>query len=889
MKDDHKTPKGGSKSFILKIFFLLLNITNSAVPVTGFALRNVCRISFDIAICVGNNPELRAVPRDIPPTVKGFDLSANKISQIQALDFKNLPLLTLLDLKYNEISKIEPGAFSQLTSLEKLNLNNNRLGSLDDGLFDGLGNLTELRIYRNKIKTVASGSLKSLTSLTFLDISRNRLEEPGKIHTILQQLPNLQKLIIMQNNIRTFQSQDLTNKSLTLTHLDLSKNPIQVFRITSDIFPDLAWLNVGSTTGKAQITWDVSNKNFFRGLSTLDISAVKLGFDETRSLLESVNSSLGFLRMNQMNSRLTELINISCTIPTMSQLQLRLNNLKSVHSNMFYLCKNVTELDLSHNKIANIDDNAFVSIQGLRILTLSSNLLKSVQAATMNLPNLSELDLSKNKIGTLDCHNFANLTKLRQLNLYANLISSLNECVFAGLTQLQVLKLQNNSISKLDGAFKKHLPNLQQLHLSSNKLASLSHGVFKGLRSLQNLSLHSNQIQVLENGSFSGLTNLTEILLQSNNINAKTIEKGAFGDLINLRRLDLRNNHIRYFKSGPLSQPPFSRLSNLETLAIPAQRRRGKSQLPCNILQGLTNLLVFNCRNSQLWSLSKDLFTYTPGLQTLDISSNELQDLSPDLFSQIPNLRSLYISRTNLRSLDFIIDANITQLEFIQARKNAFSVIREDVFKCLRGLVYADFQGNSFTCDCDNAWFIQWVKNNNQTQVFDAYNFECNYPPFLKGKKLLEFDTQSCTVNTDFICFVFTTSAILLFMAVSFTYHFLRWQLTYAYYFFLALLFDTKNKNRQTPNQYDAFVSYNTHDEPWVIRKLLPKLEEEQGWRLCLHHRDFEPGKAALCAYNHLFLLQLSCILPEPSATLFNTTPMIMYTVVTSITNMKIL
>ncbi|XP_075936667.1 LOW QUALITY PROTEIN: toll-like receptor 13 [Anarhichas minor] len=58
-----------------------------------------------------------------------------------------------------------------------------------------------------------------------------------------------------------------------------------------------------------------------------------------------------------------------------------------------------------------------------------------------------------------------------------------------------------------------------------------------------------------------------------------------------------------------------------------------------------------------------------------------------------------------------------------------------------------------------------------------------------------------------------------------------------------GFLFDTKLKNKQAPNQYDAFVSYNTHDEPWVIRELLPKLEGEQDWRLCLHHRDFEPGK----------------------------------------------
>ncbi|GLD69162.1 uncharacterized protein AKAME5_002047500 [Lates japonicus] len=86
-------------------------------------------------------------------------------------------------------------------------------------------------------------------------------------------------------------------------------------------------------------------------------------------------------------------------------------------------------------------------------------------------------------------------------------------------------------------------------------------------------------------------------------------------------------------------------------------------------------------------------------------------------------------------------------------------------------------------------------------------------------------------------------SPLLLFMVVSFTLHVLRWHLVYAYYLFLAFLFDTKQKNKQAPNQYDAFISYNTHDEPWVIRELLPKLEGEQGWKLCLHHRDFEPGK----------------------------------------------
>ncbi|KAK7918532.1 hypothetical protein WMY93_009816 [Mugilogobius chulae] len=55
-----------------------------------------------------------------------------------------------------------------------------------------------------------------------------------------------------------------------------------------------------------------------------------------------------------------------------------------------------------------------------------------------------------------------------------------------------------------------------------------------------------------------------------------------------------------------------------------------------------------------------------------------------------------------------------------------------------------------------------------------------------------------------------------------------------------------KKKKEGCADVYDAFVSYNVHDEEWVYHELVPELEERQGWKLCLHHRDFEPGKAIL-------------------------------------------
>lgn len=45
--------------------------------------------------------------------------------------------------------------------------------------------------------------------------------------------------------------------------------------------------------------------------------------------------------------------------------------------------------------------------------------------------------------------------------------------------------------------------------------------------------------------------------------------------------------------------------------------------------------------------------------------------------------------------------------------------------------------------------------------------------------------------------------------------------------------------------EYDAFVSFRScsKDETWVLNTLFPKLEEEMGFRLCIHLRDFQAGE----------------------------------------------
>src|SRR6218665_2619808 len=42
---------------------------------------------------------------------------------------------------------------------------------------------------------------------------------------------------------------------------------------------------------------------------------------------------------------------------------------------------------------------------------------------------------------------------------------------------------------------------------------------------------------------------------------------------------------------------------------------------------------------------------------------------------------------------------------------------------------------------------------------------------------------------------------------------------------------------------FDAFVGYSRSDSNWVITKLLPRLEQECNLRLCIHERDWLPGR----------------------------------------------
>ncbi|XP_076581075.1 uncharacterized protein LOC143317038 [Chaetodon auriga] len=808
-------------------------------PSLAFSLKN-CAIFYSEnannqwVTCKGR--DLTAIPDDIPKNATSLDLSSNHLLKISRTDLRGLSRLLGLQVQSNLISHIDDGAFADLVELRAFTMDNNELTNLTDNMFQGLSKLVSLSLYGNHISYISPVAFQALVSIQSVFLGNNHLHQITDIAPILK-LPTLSYLYLGYNQLTSFQSEDLHFNVSNLRLLQLGMNPLRKFSITKDIFPFLTSLDFCKCT--SDIEWNVPNKTFLRNLTTLSLSGTYISFEGYRVMLQTTDS-IRVLILYFMKTWIHEgLIDIACQIPSLRVLDIMVSDIGTIDDNLLRSCSQLTELSLSANHLSELSERSFSSMTKLRRLILCSNHLSQLPLTLRGLSTLEILDLSSNFISGLDCNDFLNLTRLTELKLNSNRISKLQGCVFQNLNNLKVLDIGENALFTFDKTFKVNLCKLESLNLHNNVLLNLMQGDFGNLSSLNSLDLESNTYYTVYEGAFDGLNNL-----QTLSVSADRCQKELFRGLPQLENLMI---HLTWNQkiSQQNDEPPFSNLPNLRKLVLKVYDKFHMEISP-DLLKGLKSLEYLMTEKFFTKSLHPDTFKYTPRLKGLQIISSELSDLTPELFRPIPNLRALDLSSNKIRSLDFLATANLPAVTWIKLSENMLSVINATAFQSLPALTYLDLTGNPLTCKCSNSGFSQWVQSNNQTQVVNGHQYTCAFPVSQQGNKFLDFDIHSCWIDASFVCFISSTCLIVLTLLTSFIYHFLRWHLAYTYYLFLAFLYD-KMRSKNTPHHYDAFVSYNIHDEEWVYREMLPVLEGEQGWRLCLHHRDFEPGTDAIC------------------------------------------
>ncbi|XP_054759296.2 protein toll-like [Lytechinus pictus] len=389
-------------------------------------------------------------------------------------------------------------------------------------------------------------------------------------------------------------------------------------------------------------------------------------------------------------------------------------------------------------------------------------------------------------------------------------------------------------------------PALHSLRIHTCPVAFVGQFVFEKLYHLSDISLETNGLHEIPGRALSKLrTSLHE--LQLVNQHFRTIPSDAFGELSNLRSLTItyNTNHL-YISPGA-----FTGLVNLTGLYLSA----------CYIGQ---------IHNTTFWGLTK--------LQELDLSYNLLVEIPPATLT-LNSLLKLDLSYNTLlvNLMDLIILKNATRLQVLQMGYCAISEISPTAVAKLKGspsLTVANFDGNPFNCTLDLCSFASWYVSLPGPAITTR---SPNFIPFItlspppgkgpyqcesNGQSLQEFFGESCLPdpgpstlppNEMQLHLVILSVAIIIVLFVVILVSFVVWKfrLINIYHRRLGNAFQRQANYGAVEDVdreyvFDAYVSHHEDDKPFVEDEMLPRLEDESGFDLCVSFRNFRLGSHLL-------------------------------------------
>ncbi|XP_030825523.1 toll-like receptor 13 [Camarhynchus parvulus] len=784
---------------------------------------------------------VRAAVGDLPSTATSLNLSVNILRQVPPSAFAHLPQLYTLDLTHNQLELLAPGAFSGLSALAHLDLAHNNISVLATGVFTGLGNLSTLRLDHNPLQKVAPRAFQPLAALSMLWLRGGRLSALEPVAMAVGNLTHLDVLDLCDNMLSTLGP----GLPPTLRVLYLCNNSLGALSgATPEVIPpglrvlDLSYNNISDPALLSHLCLNNLTHLHLAGNLLDVVQLLRVAGISPRQVdvsgLQVNTSGLEYLCKQLRGQRL-------------QKLQLQRMNITSMPNRALAKCPVLGALDVSGNRLRYLGCIGWLLNQkqhaALRELVAEHNLLQRLPSCngTPVLKQLHNVSLRFNRILVAGAGAFDNAPALRQLRLDVNGLARLHRAALRGLRNLRHLRLDNNLLTDLlPGSFA-DLHQLEDLNLRNNRVAVLFPGTFKGLDRLQTLDLGGNKLRHLAAKAFQGLPRLCRLYLDRNRL--LEVRVAAFQPVqLTLGVLDLRANALRYLSRHLRQLPPFRYLRNLYDLKLQAQQPYGMRVVPQRFFQGLSALRSLYLSQNSLSAIPADAFDDLAQLRylTLADSSNGMGHLPAGIFKNLSQLRSLNLESAGLRSLGPEVFGNLTRLKELRLAKNELRTLDVTLATHLPALRYLDLRKCPLSCSCANAWLPAWLARG-PVQVVYLYNYTCGE---VGGAStyLHCFDTFVCYLDMGRYLFAGTAPAVLLLLVLPLLHHRGYWRLRYQL-FLLRAWARGHWRREQRRYTYDTFVSYNSGDERWVLEELVPELERG-ALRLCLHHRDFRPGRA---------------------------------------------
>ncbi|CAG2225349.1 unnamed protein product [Mytilus edulis] len=377
---------------------------------------------------------------------------------------------------------------------------------------------------------------------------------------------------------------------------------------------------------------------------------------------------------------------------------------------------------------------------------------------------------------------------------------------------------------------------IRTVRINGNSFSKLKSATFSPLKKLQKLFLNENEIEHID---LKGISKDLEDLRLNENLLSKvpewcTKDSRVVSLVKKLESLDLSDNNI-----GDIRIKAFLCLPNLKKLLlnrIPMRRIRNETKMQ-QIFSPLVRLKNLIISSASLFILPKNVFPFLKSLEILTLSSNRLSDWNDG--------SEIFRNMTSLRNLNM--------------KDNFIKIINKKTFPAdvLRSLKVLDLSYNSFVCTCDQLWFTEWITTTKVKLLSYPTLYKCRSPPALDGTLLQKYvnSSKECPPWNP----IYTMVVILLLSAAVLAVIFaiiIKCQTNIKNYLYLWRI----NYNRRKgylPLQdaddfeYHAFVVYCDADRHWVHHKFLKKLEQDEGMKLCIHHRDFEIGESITANINN--------------------------------------
>ncbi|CAC5408990.1 TLR13 [Mytilus coruscus] len=247
------------------------------------------------------------------------------------------------------------------------------------------------------------------------------------------------------------------------------------------------------------------------------------------------------------------------------------------------------------------------------------------------------------------------------------------------------------------------------------------------------------------------------------------------------------------------------------------------------ILQHIPKLEVLNLADNRIPYLPYNFFKFQSMLKEINIGGNLLDDLSFQI-SHMQNLSHLDLSKNRFSSLNSTARG---QLETIIKSNPNLTVNLSD---------------NPLICSCDTIQFIKWMSQTKikftKLQSYKCKLYNGNTELLKEPKRVYEILEKKCSSYTALIVVlsIFVIFFVLILLCGLVYRH--RWTLRFMYYMTKNRYQNSlRNKCDNEEYKYDAFISYEEEDAVFVHNHLLSNLEEDAKLKLCIHKRDFQPGK----------------------------------------------